>query len=499
MRPSRRDVLRWSAQTGAAIAAGPQLLALVARATRGRPWQPASVSVPDIITRAEWGADESLRSGTPEFATIRKLVVHHTVTTNDDPDPAATVRAIYQSHTQQNGWNDIGYNFLVDAQGRVYEGRWARGYESNELHSGEATDGRGVIGAHDLNYNTGSCGVALLGTFDDTVPTPAAIDALVRVLAWKASVHTIDPLGASAFTNGSGSTTSFPNISGHRDTNATDCPGQKLYPQLPNVRTRVAGALGTGLIGYRVALDDGTIVNFGGAYSIGDVPSAGVHTTARGIASTASGLGAWVVATDGGIFSFGDARFYGSMGATHLSKPVIGMAATPSGAGYWLVGGDGGIFSFGDAQFFGSTGNRRLNRPVVGLAPTPTGSGYWLVAEDGGIFSFGDAQFFGSTGGIRLNRPIVGMTATHTGKGYWLLADDGGVFCFGDAAYYGSVPSVQPSNAVPAVQLAATPTGSGYMILTRDGGVYCFGDCPFYGSAAGRGKPAVGLVTINRG
>ncbi|MGH8975252.1 MAG: N-acetylmuramoyl-L-alanine amidase, partial [Acidimicrobiia bacterium] len=120
---------------------------------------------PEVVSRAAWGADEGMRTGTPEFATPTKLVVHHTVTPNDDPDPASTVRAIYAYHTRQNGWNDIGYNFLVDASGRVYEGRYARPYGPGETPTGEDPDGRGVIGAHARGFNVGSVGVALLGDF----------------------------------------------------------------------------------------------------------------------------------------------------------------------------------------------------------------------------------------------------------------------------------------------------------------------------------------------
>ena len=89
------------------------------------------------MSRAAWGADEGMRTGAPEFAPPRKLIVHHTVTPNDDPDPASTVRAIYAYHTHQHGWNDIGYNFLVDAAGRVYEGRYARAYAPGETPTGE--------------------------------------------------------------------------------------------------------------------------------------------------------------------------------------------------------------------------------------------------------------------------------------------------------------------------------------------------------------------------
>ncbi|HEX9970175.1 MAG TPA: N-acetylmuramoyl-L-alanine amidase, partial [Acidimicrobiales bacterium] len=125
------------------------------RATREAAGSSASASMadtrvgqPGVITRAQWGADESMRKAGPSFAPISRLVVHHTATPNGDPDPAATVRAVYAYHVQSRGWNDIGYNFLVDEQGRIYEGRWSRTYAAGETPTGEDAGGRGVIGAH---------------------------------------------------------------------------------------------------------------------------------------------------------------------------------------------------------------------------------------------------------------------------------------------------------------------------------------------------------------
>ncbi|MGH9009155.1 MAG: N-acetylmuramoyl-L-alanine amidase, partial [Acidimicrobiia bacterium] len=152
------------------------------------------VAQPDIVTRAEWGADESIRKNDQKYAPITKLFVHHTVTAPDgeDPDPAATVRAIYAYHVQGNGWDDIGYNFLIDAEGRVYEGRWARDYGAGEKPTGEDLNDNGVVGAHVLNHNAGSAGVAMLGNLSEGEPTTAAREALIELLAWKADRHGID-------------------------------------------------------------------------------------------------------------------------------------------------------------------------------------------------------------------------------------------------------------------------------------------------------------------
>ncbi|MGQ0521881.1 MAG: N-acetylmuramoyl-L-alanine amidase [Actinomycetota bacterium] len=441
---------------------------------------------PAVVTRTQWGADESLRKGTPLFAPITKLIVHHTVTTNDDPDPAATIRAIYTFHTRVRGWDDIGYNFLVDAQGRVYEGRRARAYAEGEVPTGEDLARHGVVGAHAEGTNTGSAGIALLGDFTSVPPTPAAVAGLNGWLAWKAGRHQIDPEGSSTY-SGAGGTANrvFPNISGHRDVRATDCPGDLLYALLPTIRRQVAtGAPARPPRGYWIAGRDGAVHAFGAAASHGDARAARLTQPIRGMAVTPAQRGYWLLGGDGGIFAFGDAAFYGSTGAIRLNQPVVGMAPTPTGRGYWLVASDGGIFAFGDAAFFGSTGAIRLNKPVVGMAPTPTGLGYWLVASDGGIFAFGDARFAGSTGALALNSPIVAMEPAAGGSGYWLIARDGGVFAF-NTPFLGSVPGLRLASYAGSVALRHTWAAKGYYVLGADGGVFSFGDAPFFGSKPG--------------
>jgi hypothetical protein len=211
----------------------------------------ANVSPSQVVSRAGWGANESLRFDStgkelwpPAFYPVQKLVVHHTAGRNDDPDPVATIRSIYYYHTVTQGWGDIGYNFLVDESGRVYEGRYSRPYAAGEQITGEDVAGNGVTAAHAQGYNSGTVGVALLGTLTNQDATPAARSALEQFLAWKSEAHGIDPLGSSLYTNpGSGTQKTFPNIAGHRDVNATDCPGGVFYSTLPSLRQTVAGRI----------------------------------------------------------------------------------------------------------------------------------------------------------------------------------------------------------------------------------------------------------------
>jgi hypothetical protein len=211
---------------------------------RGRPADGigiASVSQPRVISRAEWGADESLMTWAPVFQVTQKLIVHHTATQNDDPDGAATIRAIYRYHAVTQGWGDIGYNFLIDEAGNVYEGRYSRAYPAGTSPTGDDEFGRGVTAAHAAGFNSGTVGVALLGTLTTRDATPAARDALERFLAWETERNGIDPLGSALYVNPvNGTEKVFPNVAGHRDVNSTECPGDRLYAALPSIRSRAA-------------------------------------------------------------------------------------------------------------------------------------------------------------------------------------------------------------------------------------------------------------------
>ncbi len=211
----------------------------------------AAASTPTIVTRAQWGADESLKrtSGGCKrtFFRVQQLFVHHTAGSNFDTNPAATMRAIYWYHTARRGWCDLGYNFVIGPDGRIFEGRWARRYAPWEVHSSEDRSGRAVAGAHVSGYNSGSVGVSLMGNFMSTAPTPAARRSLAELLAWEADRHDIPPLSRHTYRNPeTGTTRKLPFIAGHRDAGYTSCPGTILYRQLDQVRRDVAAVMADG-------------------------------------------------------------------------------------------------------------------------------------------------------------------------------------------------------------------------------------------------------------
>jgi hypothetical protein len=199
---------------------------------------------PPIIDRAVWAQGQAPPSVPASFGAVRLAFVHHTQSPNGygPGDVPGMVLSIFDYHRYVRGFHDIAYNFMIDAFGRIWEGR-AGGID------------KPVRGAHAGGYNAESMGVAVIGSFIAVAPPPAAIAALERLLAWKLSLHGLPTLGqvtvevspASAFYTpfAPGAHVSLPRIAGHRDGDSTDCPGDAFYARLPSIRPRVAALTGT--------------------------------------------------------------------------------------------------------------------------------------------------------------------------------------------------------------------------------------------------------------
>ncbi|MGB3329497.1 MAG: SH3 domain-containing protein [Thermomicrobiales bacterium] len=185
---------------------------------------------PTVVTRQAWGANESYRFDTygeiwpPEYETVTHAIVHHTDTATAQ-DPVVAIRSIYYYHAVDQGWGDIGYNYLVDKNGRIYEGRYG---------------GQNVIGGHSYEFAIGSSGISIIGDYQDVPPSNVSVAALISILSWV--VRDLDPLGSGPIQEA----TNLPTIAGHRDVNATTCPGNMLYYDLPDIRSMVAQTLASG-------------------------------------------------------------------------------------------------------------------------------------------------------------------------------------------------------------------------------------------------------------
>jgi hypothetical protein len=198
---------------------------------------PAEASAPvRVISRTEWGADESWRTWNPRYHDdVRYAIVHHTAGGNSytAAESAAVVRGIYSYHARTLGWGDIGYHVLVDRYGQVFEGRFG-GLS------------RGVVAAHARGFNTGSFGISIMGNFQSVLPPAAAQEAVAQMIAWKFSVHGVQPKTTITVTSGgsdrypTGTSVRLNTIAGHRDTGYTSCPGDQYYGRLGWLRDRVA-------------------------------------------------------------------------------------------------------------------------------------------------------------------------------------------------------------------------------------------------------------------
>jgi methionine-rich copper-binding protein CopC len=295
---------------------------------------------PAIIPRSAWGANQLTKRRGPRYADrIGFAVVHHTAGGNgySRAQSAAIVRAIQVYHVKGNGWDDVGYNFLVDKYGQVFEGR-AGGADRN------------VIGAHAQGFNTGSTGVAILGSYQGTRPSAAAEASLAKLIAWRLDVAHVDPL--STFNWLSTGNPRFPSgvpvflraIVGHRDVGFTDCPGSAVYARFGPLVQAVARTGLPKLYAPRVSGRLGGKIRFAGRLSSAlswtiTVKDAGGRTVASetGVgptvgwtwdsASARAGVYSYAIEAPGVLPARGS---LGRKGTTPVPKPAPRPAPTPA-------------------------------------------------------------------------------------------------------------------------------------------------------------------------
>jgi hypothetical protein len=250
----------------------------------GRTVHAAQAGAPPVmVPRAAWGGDGVKPRAAPDYGDVQVAFVHHTVSANDyaPEDSAGIVLAMAKYHRDTNGWNDLGYNFVVDKYGQIFEGR-AGGVD------------QAIVGAQAQGYNSHSTGIANIGTFSEAGQTEAALDAMARLIAWKLPLHGAPVTGQVVLASGggnlnrykSGTPVTLERICGHRDGDSTECPGTALYAQLPDLRRRTAGIApppATATVApVAVAMDEpASAVVYGAALEVrgtlrrGDVPIAG--------------------------------------------------------------------------------------------------------------------------------------------------------------------------------------------------------------------------------
>ncbi len=181
----------------------------------------ADAPKPTVNSRADWGADETIRRGDPSYGEVKGAVVHHTAGVNayTQDEVPGILRGMYDYHVNSLGWDDIGYNVLVDKWGRLWEGR----------HGGLD---KAVIGAQAAGVNSETFGISAMGNYEEVDAPEPMVESIESFVAWKLGVHDVDPTGRAVIGGQEHDT-----IVGHREVGQTVCPGQYLNARLPDIRT----------------------------------------------------------------------------------------------------------------------------------------------------------------------------------------------------------------------------------------------------------------------
>jgi uncharacterized protein with LGFP repeats len=423
-------------------------------------------TMPTVVTRAQWGADESLMTWAPQYAsTVKAATVHHTANANNYTcdQSAALVRGIYYYHAVTNGWGDIGYNALVDSCGNIFEGR---------------TGGLNLptIGAHAGGFNTYTFGIAMIGDYSTVTPSSQTTESVSQMIAWKLANSYDDPAGNVTLTSAgygakypAGTAVTLPTIFAHRDVWNTDCPGNAGYAALDGIRSRVVQLAGNWQSSpvYQKWQALGGANALGPVFSVeSDWPGGGRAADFGSGSSTIawrSDLGAHLV-----MGSIHD-TFVRVGGQNTLGYPITDETGTPDGIGrynhfsnggsiYW-TNNTGAHAVYGNIRnTWANTGweNGPLGYPITDETGTPDGIGrYNHFSKGGSIYWTNNTGAHAVYGNIRntwantgweggpLGYPTTDETGTPDGIGRYNHFSKGGSIYWtnntGAHAVYGAI------------------------------------------------------------
>ncbi|MCG7285440.1 DUF4214 domain-containing protein [Cellulomonas sp. ACRRI] len=333
---------------------------------------PAAASQPAVVTRAQWGARNQVCA--PDVASrLEGAVVHHTAGSNSYTTQAQAIQQIRNDqayHIDARRWCDIGYNFIVDKWGTIYEGR------ANSLT-------QAVIGVHATNANTGTVGVSMLGNYDTVPTTPAMIDSVGRIIGWRLAAYGVNPLGAGTYPSG----LYLPRVIGHRDVAQTACPGRYGYAQLGTIRN--------------IASVSGPAMPLSDARAI----TSKLYQDMLGRPVDQGGLTSWSAAMVGGMApaqvatGLATSAEYAYAAVDRAYRDVLGRAPDPTGIATWTAAIMDGrmrsedlrIWLFGSVEYFnisGQTNDRyvaALYSKMLGRTASASDIAFWspLVASKG--------------------------------------------------------------------------------------------------------------------
>ncbi|RZU48441.1 uncharacterized protein with LGFP repeats [Krasilnikovia cinnamomea] len=388
--------------------------------------------LPPYVSRAGWQADEGLVKNAPDYAgNVGVLFVHHTAGTNDYQcaDSPSIVRGILAYHVQSRRWNDIGYNFLTDKCGTLFEGR-------------KGGVDKPVIGAHTYGFNTGSAAIAVLGTYIKDRAPATTQTTIAQLAAYKLGMYGFAPTSSTKMTEGvsdgkfpKGTVVTFARISGHRDGVATECPGDALYAQLADIRAEADA----GIYGLTAKPGGGAGVSGGTYYTRGPV------TMTWAIANPSTVLTRFELLVDGSVVGTAgpadrsatvqvpggahklQVRAVRDNGATGTStaSTVVGDTTAPTFPGAPAVVLRGGTVSAKSVPVtltFRAADNAKLASVAV-TAPAartfgPTTTSWATAVKPGGTYwKLAAKDVAGNTGAATVGRTVVLLPETKAKRG----------------------------------------------------------------------------------
>ena len=349
-----------------------------------------------VTTRAEWGANASYMSWDPDYASAGHVVVHHTAGTNNYSagQSASIVRGIYYYHAVTLDWGDIGYNFLIDKYGTVFEGRSG---------SVAAPAGRMSVGAHARGVNTGTMGLSMMGDYSSVSPSDAQLSSVGKMAGWflgRAGITDANGwAGLNVWTTEryqAGSTISMPRILGHRDVGYTSCPGNVGYSKLGTIRT-IAQQQISGSGGWKAESGAWYYLKSDGAKATG-----------------------WV--TDAGRWYYLDASKGGAMATGWLRD---------GSSWYYLDGSRGGAMATGWVSDGGSWYYLNSDGALATGWVADAGRWYYLDASKGGAMATGWVSDGGSWYYLNSDGALATGWVADAGRWYYLDASKGGAMVTG--------------------------------------------------------------------
>jgi len=462
---------------------------------------------PTIMPRSAW-ADEGWSYTTPGCqngprytSSLRAMVVHHTVNDNNyQPEQVDDLlRAIYHAHVKINGWCDVGYNFLVDRFGTIWEGR-----------SGGVD--KPVVGGHAKGFNSNTVGVAMLGQHHPsaqpaaTRPSAASEDAITALATWKFGLHGIDPDGTTWLKNQStrgaqrlesGQWHLVPTVVGHRDVGATACPGDygiavargvsgsiqhldRLVPQASAWKPALSGP-GFVTVDSRGGLRPAGTVGLPGIGQAGDARLLDTDDAPVAVSAvrTNGEFAGYALDAAGGLHPIGTAPSIES--GAWRGKSVVDVAVAPGGdnepaaRGGWVIAADASVTAFGTVPNRGASASerQRLGGAVVAGALDEAGNGY-LVSASGKLAAVGSAP----TRNVSLPSGEQAIDVTLQGNdaasGGWVLGSEGSLIGFGGADNARITANASPGDRT-FVAAVSSGAGVGGWVLTDDGLLWPFG------------------------